>query len=170
MKEAYSLEQLRSLMRVTEKESVACPGLELGLPKGAITEISGAGKTEFVIQFLASHRHLRVAWIEEALSVFPFGFLQRDIDLEKVLFIEAGQSLVWSALQALKAQVFPVLVLYAEDIDLRNLRRIQVLSERSGAVVIWLTPKVHSHWPTHLRLQTHKTPEGVEAHILKQRF
>lgn len=167
---AYSFEELKSLMRVTEKESVTCPGLESGLPKGAITEISGVGKTEFVSQFLAQHKDLKVAWIEESFSVFPVGFLQRGLNLENVLFIEAGESLVWSTLQVLKAQIFPVVVIYAEEMNLKNLRRVQVMSERAGSVVIWLTTKVQGHWPIHLRLQTERTPEGIEAHILKQRF
>lgn len=157
-------------MRVTEKESVTCPGLEHGLPKGAITEISGVGKTEFVSQFLAEHKDQRVAWIEESFSVFPVAFLQRGLDLEKILFIEAGESLVWSTLQVLKSQIFPIVVIYAEEINLKNLRRVQVMSERAGSIVIWLTTKVQGHWPIHLRLQTERTPDGIEAHILKQRF
>jgi hypothetical protein len=36
-----------------------------GIPKGAITEISGFGKTEFVVQILSEHPVVRVAWIEK---------------------------------------------------------------------------------------------------------
>src|SRR4051812_41640161 len=48
-----------------EPESYAFDGLEGGLPKGALVEISGAhggGKTEVVLRFLAQNPGARVAW------------------------------------------------------------------------------------------------------------
>src|SRR5690606_14451470 len=119
-----SLEKLKELFqRQTRREVLSCSLLPSGLPKGAITEVSGFGKTELVTRFLAEHEEIRVAWIEETFSVFPFAFQQRRVDLKRVLFVEAGEDLTWAALQILKSQIFGIVVLYAETLSLTHLRR-----------------------------------------------
>lgn len=71
---ALSLVELRSLLSFTShREFLPLIAFQAaGIPKGAITEISGVGKTEFVTQILGEHSDLRVAWVEKDLSISPF--------------------------------------------------------------------------------------------------
>lgn len=156
MSKALSLEELKRLLQVKEKENLSCSLLESGIPKGVITEITGTGKTEFVLAFLREHPTLRVAWIEENFSVYPFGFMQRNVSLDRILFVESGTSdTLWSVLQVLKSQIFSVVVVYAENLDLMALRKIQLASEKSGSATLWLTAKSRALWPVrrHVRIR-----------------
>lgn len=151
---ALSLEELRSLVGVkTQKESFDFSLLHEGVPKGAITEVIGSGKTEFVLALLAEQAETKVAWIEESFSVYPFGFLQRNVQLGRVLFVESGAETCWSALQVLKAQVFQIVVLYSESLGLNELRKIQLAAEKSQVAVLWLTAESRGLWPVSLQVK-----------------
>ena len=165
-----ALEKLKSLVSAkTERECVPFSLLERGLPRGAITEISGHGKTEVVLQFLRENPGLGVAWVEKTFSAHPFGFLQKEIDLARVLFMEGGRELDWCVYQALRAQVFQAVVVYCDRLDLKALRRIQLQSEKSLACTLWLTSEPQNAWPVHLRIHVERTDGGLNATVLKQR-
>ena len=164
------LAQLKQLVDTrTEKSTVAFSLLPSGLPQGAITEISGHGKTEFVLQFLREQPDLGVAWIEKNFSAYPFGFLQQQINLDRVLFMEGQREIDWCIYQALRAQVFQVVVVYCDQLDLKSLRRIQLQSEKSLACTLWLTDEPKQAWPVHLRIRIERSPDGPQPTILKQR-
>jgi hypothetical protein len=167
---ALSLEDLKALVQVrTPRESLPFSMLPGGIPKGAITEISGPGKTEAVLRFLGEHEGLKVAWVEDQFSVFPLGFIQNRIALKRVLFMEAGAQIHWVALQALKAQIFPVVVVYTDQSDVKSLRRLQLAAEKSQATTILLSPTAGSYWPVSLQLQVQRSGEDIEIQILKRR-
>lgn len=148
------LEMLKTVVNTRMvQEVLPCSFLSSGLPRGGITEISGWGKTELTVQFIAEHPQARVAWIEDCFSLFPSSFLQRQIDLERVLFVQAKDQLSWSVLQILKAQIFTIVVICGESLVLKEIRRMQLAAERAGAVVIWLTRQSKSFYPIRLRLQ-----------------
>src|ERR1700737_2534231 len=84
--------------------------LEEGIPKGALTEISGPGKTEFLVRFLSEHPSLKVAWVEDQISVYPYAIFQRKAYLQRILFAEAGSNSLWALMQILRSQVFGVIV------------------------------------------------------------
>ncbi len=178
-KAALSLDELKSLVGIkAPKETFDFSLLHEGVPKGAITEVIGNGKTEFALALLAEHPETRVAWIEESLSVYPFGFLQRNVQLGRVLFVESGTETCWSALQVLKAQVFQIVVLYSESLGLSHLRKIQLAAEKSQAAVLWLTPESRALWPVSLQVQVSRnvsyTPgdeaEGLTGQVLRRRY
>lgn len=141
-----------------------------GIPKGAITEISGVGKTEFVVQLLVEHPAERVAWIEKKFSIFPFALRQRHLNLQRILFVESGSETEWVILQILKAQIFKIVIFYVDDFEITSLRRIQLATEKSGVVAIWLTERPHQHWPISLQLAMNKQERGLEPNILKQKL
>ncbi len=168
---ALSIAQLREMIGTkTSKEFFAFASLTNGLPKGAITEISGAGKTEFVLQFLKEQTELKIAWIESQLSIFPFAFEQRGVSLERVLFVEGGEQSNWVALQVLKSQAFQVVVLYEEECELKTLRRMQIAAEKSAASLIWLTSKPQDAWPVGLQIKVTKRNGEIRPNILRERF
>ena len=108
------IEDLRELCRKTtrsEKEKYEfslCPG---GLPRGVLIELAGFGKTEVLIQFLKENPKLRVAWIEESLTIYPSAVAQRSVALSRVLFIEAHAEIFWATYQVLRSNLFDCVVL-----------------------------------------------------------
>jgi hypothetical protein len=168
---ALSLNELRSLLSLhSQREFLPLNCFQAaGIPKGAITEISGFGKTDFVAQIMQEHKGVRIAWVEENFSIFPFAFWQRDLDLHRILFIESGKQTEWVILQILKAQIFKIVVFYVENFELTALRRIQLASEKANVVSLWLTDKPHSLWPVSLQLQIVRNQYGTAPIILKQR-
>jgi hypothetical protein len=164
------IEKLRSLVGTkTERELIPFSLLSHGIPKGAITEISGKGKTEFVLQFLKENPEIRVAWIERNFSAYPFGFLQREVSLDRFLFIEGERDLDWCVYQALRTSVFQAVIVYSEHMELNSLRRIQLQSEKALSATLWLTNEPKDAWPVHLRIAIEKENEEICATILKQR-
>jgi len=169
-----TLDELRSLLHTKiRKEAVGFSLLPSGIPKGAITSISGVGKTEFVLQLLSEQPDLKVAWIEDSFSIFPFGFVQRKIKLDRILFVDAGKDLFWATLEALRSQTFTVVVFYGETSDLSLLRRVQLETEKSNAMTLWLSPEPPALWPVSLQLQVQKRRNGLinslEVQILKSK-
>ena len=171
LKEALSLTELRELLQKTQptREWLKCSGVDRGLPKGAITEISGCGKTELVVRLLGENPGLRAAWVEQKFSIFPFAFLQRAVDLERILFVEGGVETEWSLLQILKSQAFPVVVAYLEKTDVRTLRRWQLTAEKSGAALVWLTQKPQSLWPVSLQIRVERSEADLHVQVLKRK-
>ncbi len=171
MKAVPTLDELRALVQTKiRKESLSSSYLQSGIPMGAITEISGAGKTEFTLKFLAEHPELKVAWVEKSFSAYPIGFLQRHVSLSQMFFVESAEQTNWVLLQVLRAQIFSVVVVYSDDIDLKTLRRIQIASEKAQTATIWLSMKQSSSWPVCLQVNVHRADEQLHAIVSKQRF
>src|SRR6185369_6840950 len=129
-----------------------------GLPKGGfigISGVSGAGKTELVLKFLAANPGVAVAWIEESFTVYPCSFPQHGVGLDRVLFIETkngnrmisdseteSASPLWVVHQVIKSQVFGVVVLSTMPAaDSVTWRRLQLASEKNECSIILLTEK-----------------------------
>lgn len=168
---ALTFSQLKALIGVkTERDVYAFVSGPEGLPKGAITEIFGVGKTEFVLKFLAEQSEVRVAWVEENFSVYPFGFLQRQVDLGRLLFVESGSETSWCVLQVLKAQVFGVVVVYSENLSLSELRKIQLASEKSQSAVLWLTSRAKELWPVSLQIKVQREDHQIKAQVTRRRY
>ncbi|MCM2276657.1 MAG: hypothetical protein NDJ89_01105 [Oligoflexia bacterium] len=146
--------------------------LSTQVERGALSELSGPrgeGKTLAALHYLAGSPG-RIAWIERALTIYPCALAQRDVALERVLFVEAGapEGLLWAAQQVLASQVFGsvVLDLGAPLEDAVCLRRLQLAAEKSQAAVLLLSERAtRESWP--LRFQARV--EGHEIRILKSR-
>ena len=167
MREALNLEQLKALLhKPTQRDYLPCPLVLNGIPRGAISEISGNGKTQFVANLLIENPELKVAWIEDQFSVNPFGLQQRKVKPHRIIYVEAGHQTEWAAIQALRAQVFHIVVLYAEFQNIRTLRRIQLASEKANAATLWLTPQPQVFWTSTVQLKVSKGNKKNELDIL----
>src|SRR4051812_17129647 len=65
--------------------------LQGGFAKGSLVEIAGSpgsGKTEVVLKLLAENPELRVAWVEEGMTVYPCAFPQHHVELKRILFVD----------------------------------------------------------------------------------
>lgn len=164
------IEKLRQLVAPpVARETFTFCLLPEGIPIGAITEVSGRGKTEFIVKFLAEHPEFTVAWIEKSFSVYPFSFLQQNIDLKKILFLEGASEIEWCIYQSLRSQAFDVVVSYCEDISLRSLRRIQLQAEKSRSAFLWLTDGPKNSWPVYQRVAVSREAGTLLPVILKMR-
>lgn len=172
MKALKFLELKELLQQRVQLQTLACSLVESGIPLGAITEISGPGKTQLVLRFLAEHPQLTVAWLEESFSICPFSFLQNQVSLSRVLFVDAGESLEWAALQALRSQCFAVLVMYTQELDLQSARRIQLAAEKANAAVIWLSSRPQELWTSKLEITTRREylDGNLQVHIRRKKF
>lgn len=153
------LEELRARLGVfdthLQRASLPFSRLASGLPRGALVELTGAGKTSVAAQFLAENPGLRAAWVESRFSLLPSAFPQRSVQLEKIFFVEGGTHSAWAAATILRAQLFPVLVYHAPYGEERELRRFQLLAERSNTTMLLLgqKPLEQRAWPIRLSLE-----------------
>lgn len=176
-----SLARLRALPGVlpsvpAPRESLPFTGLKGGIPRGAVIEVCGphgSGKTEFVLKFLAENPKLRVAWIEDQLSVYPMALPQYGVGLDRVLFVDAGKELLWTAHQILRSRIFKVVVISCAEAKLDGhdgaieLRRLQLSAEQTGSTLVLLSeePTREGAWPISLQVKVQRP----QLHILKNR-
>jgi hypothetical protein len=135
--------------------------LSEGLPLGSLVEVKGPGKTELTAQFLKEHPELRVAWVEPKLTLNPFALLQREIKLEQILFIEAPKEGRWALQQVLQSQCFQVIVVSGFEFDFRQLRRFQMLNERTQGHFFILTEEFHSSWVPQLQIEVQRKTDRI---------
>lgn len=134
-----------SLAAQLKKETLPFSRIDGGLEKGKITEWVGplgCGKSELVLQFLKENPETRCAWIEEEFTALPSSFPKQGTGLERFLFIETGhiktEDLGWSAAQVLRSGIFQVVVIHSNRLSAIDLRRIQLLAEKSQSCVLVL--------------------------------
>jgi hypothetical protein len=136
-----------------------------GLPQGAVIEVKGFGKTEFVVQFLKEHlqenpQH-RVAWLEKQITLNPFALLQRGLKLEQILFVEASRDGLWALQQVLNSQCFQTIVVTGFSFDFRELRRFQMLNERSQGHFFILNDEFHESWVPQMQIEVQRKTDSV---------
>lgn len=137
------------------EERFVSSSLWCGIPKGAITEIIGTAKIEWILSFLRENPDIKVLWIEEKFLLNPPSIYQRGIDLNRFLFVECGPELYETVRKALQFQVFGCIILPSAFSDLRILKAVQLLSERSHSSVILLADKLQSSWPISVQFEVH---------------
>jgi len=122
----------------------------------------GSGKTELMIRFFSENPGLKVAWIEEEFSFYPYFWEQSGLDLKKVCFLESGTHWSWCARQALNSGIFDCLVLGGGTRDALELRRLQLLAEKSKCPVFLLSnePTQAGAWPIQMQFSVQRMFDG----------
>ena len=115
---------------------------------------AGSGKTELLLAFLAEHPELRAAWIEDHFTIYPCALPQQGVQLDRILFVTGLSDSLWAAHQALRSQLFGVVILSALLKGKTDLRRLQLSAEQANASVVLLTetPTVQGAWPISLQI------------------
>lgn len=149
----------------TQKETLPYSWLPGGLPRGALVELAGPGKTEFAARMLAEHPELAAAWVEESLSLFPPALAQRQVNLETLLLVEGGSQSAWAAGALLRSGLFAFLLYEGPSTEERELRRFQLLAERSRCTMVLLRESLCRAWPISLSLQA----QGGELRVERRR-
>jgi hypothetical protein len=130
---------------LVQREVRASAFVRGGIARGAVTEfhgVSGSGKTELAVQILAEHPEEPVAWIEGGESFFPAALPFYQINMERLLFVQAGDDVEWAALQVLKSGLFPIVIVSFHSLK-APLRRLQVCAEHIKATVLLLGQEPH---------------------------
>ena len=164
--------ELRKLphLQTTEKvEAFPCEQIFGGIPKSRITEISGplgSGKTSFALDLLKENTQTRSAWIEKEVTAYPEAFLQKDIYLERVLFVNVQKQALWSVYQALYSQIFDFVIFSTQHLNLPDLKRLRMATEKSPSALLLITPSPHKEaWPITLQIEA----KNSELTVLKRR-
>ncbi len=163
--------QIGALQRSSIKESFPWSLVPCGVPRGAITEIAGSGKTGLVMQLLAENLQIKAAWVESVFSLYPCAILQRKIALNRLLFNEAKQDVPWVILQLLRSQLFQTVIVDVACPDIRTLRRWQLATEKANCGLILLSNSLQSAWPikTQIHVQYENTHNHLSVTVVKQR-
>ena len=123
------------------------------LPRGAITEVVGSGKTEFMVEFLQKNSSLRAVWIEQELTINPVAIAQRGVNIERILFVQAEKDFVWGIEESVRSGIFPIVLatnVYPEE---KPLRRLQLNAEKAKCALVFLNDFPSGMWPISLSLK-----------------
>jgi hypothetical protein len=123
-----------------------------GLARGGLAHVDGPARTEAVLRLLTEHPGLRAAWVEQRLTAYPPGFVQRGVDLACLLFVEGGGQFPWAVTELVRSQVFGLVTVASPLPDGMALRRLQLAAERSACAVLLAAPLPAEAWPVRMRL------------------
>lgn len=149
------------------RESWSAPGLPDGVPKGAVVEILGSQKFEWVIEFLKQNPELKIFWAEKTQSVLPTALSQRGLDLGRVSFGVLGDDCFVSLRKIIQSQVYEVILAPNLFKELKMFRAFQLLTEKSNNTLFLAGGKSPcTAWPIALQLEITKN----HVDILKQKY
>ena len=172
VEERVSIERLRALIGKTEgvrkKETLISTDLSSGLPRGALIEVTGDARTEWVVRLLSENPTADVAWVEDQLSIFPPAIQQRKMKLERIIFFETQGELNSTICTLLRSQIFTSIVIQGDIHDQKTLRRYQLLAEKSNSTLILISKKQSSSWCISIQVEvTHQKDSVPQLRILK---
>lgn len=155
-----------------EKEYLSAPQMDSNIiPKGAVVELLGNYKIEWLVQFMAQHNDVKTFWAEKEQSILPTALHQRGVNLSQVTFAILGQNLVQPLRRAIQSQVFSILIAPSLFTEIKVLQALQFFTEKSNCTLFLLGKDQPSNaWPIFLQLQIEKgTDQDFEIEVLKQR-
>ncbi|MGB8692930.1 MAG: translesion DNA synthesis-associated protein ImuA, partial [Steroidobacteraceae bacterium] len=150
-----------------------------GWPVGAITElmpeVTGIGELSLLMPALAqlcrAGRH--IAWIAPPCLPYPPALIRHGIVLEQLLWIQtrAARSALWAAEQALRCPAIGAVLAWPDNVDDRQLRRLQLAAESGGGCgLLYRAPHcAQQHSPAALRLLLRADTAGLHITIHKAR-
>jgi hypothetical protein len=154
---ALSREELIAIVERTQKtlsrERLPSSSYAAGLPRAALTELTGTAKVEWLIGFFNENPTLKILWLEENFTLLPTSLLQLGVSPNRIVYVEAKKELVKHLRKALKCQVFDCLVAPSIFEEERVLKALQLLSERANAATILLAKEHRKAWPISVQLE-----------------
>lgn len=179
------LEKLRSIPGIIKNPAPAREALfweqaNVSIPRGTLNEVSGvngSGKTESILRLLGKNQGKigKTAWIEDLFTAYPVSFIQHEIHLDEIFFIESGSESLWTAHQILRSQLFGLVILKFHEWTLEKkdplveLRRLQLSAEQSQSYVFLLTEvprQTKFSWP--ITTQIYLNPKTRIPEVFKE--
>lgn len=156
--------ELRELIAQKEgrhtRERYPSSTLSCGVPKGAITEITGTAKDEWVVNFLIENPSVKVFWAETKFSLNPVALHQMGLSPSRLIFGDCGDDIFSSVRMALRSQAFECVVSPNVYLEEKMLKALQLLAEKSNASVLLLTEELKSAWPISLQFKVDRGFKG----------
>ena len=154
-----------------ERDAWAAPTLPDGVPKGAVVEIYGPKKYEWLILFLKQHPEIKIFWAENTQQVLPTALVQRGLDLKQITFGILGNNSFVSLRKIIQSQVYEVVIAPNNFTELRVFRAFQLITEKSNNTLFLTAKKPSIAWPISLQLDiTQNRKKEIQIDILKQRY
>jgi hypothetical protein len=136
--------------------------LTRGIPRGALIELTGDGKNEWIAHFLSEKKEVKVFWIEDKPTLLPTGLIQRGVSDQSLCIAQAADNLFKAVRIAMRSQVFACFVLPAVFTEERELKTLQLLTEKANASTFLIAKEKSSFWPISVQLEI-KTGHGNTA-------
>ena len=152
------------------KEFFRADDLPLGIPRGALVEVSGNLKTEWLIRFLRQNEKLQAFWMEKEQTILPTAIQQRGVGLDRVVFGEVSD--LYPALRrVVQSQLFEVVIVPSAFEELRVLKALQLLAEKANTTVFLVAKKPQPAWPISVQLEVNASPagDGLQVSVLKHK-
>lgn len=167
-----TIAELRELIGATKPDDRprhACSLYPEGFAVGSFVELTGSQRTEFTAQFLSENPELKVAWVEESITINPYALKQKGVCLDHILFIEGKKDLAWCLNQVLGSGCFQIVVTENSRFQEKDLRRFQLLSEKAQNHFFLLSANPTPSWVPHLQLKTRKIDNQWSVQALRKR-
>ena len=167
-----SLAELRELMGASAMQARPrhyCSLYPDGFSVGSLVELTGTGKTEFTALFLKENPQLKTAWVEESITINPYALKQRGVNLDSLFFVEGGKETLWSLNQVLSSGCFQVIVCENTRFTEKDLRRFQLLSEKTQNHFFLLSKESSASWVPQIQLKVSKYDKQWDVHTLRKR-
>ncbi|MEK6750324.1 MAG: translesion DNA synthesis-associated protein ImuA [Pseudomonadota bacterium] len=114
-----------------------------------------------------------LAWVAPPHIPYAPALAAQGLELSRVLLVHPRRALdgLWVAEQALRSNTCSAVLLWAQDIDTRQVRKLQLAMEAQGGMGIIFRPASAAAQasPATLRVHVAATPGGAEINILKCR-
>ncbi|MGZ3691940.1 MAG: hypothetical protein ACXVAX_10580 [Pseudobdellovibrio sp.] len=153
------------------RESFSAPEVGDGLPKGAITELIGPKKFEWISSLLKQHPEIKVFWAEPVQKVLPTALRQRGVDLERITFATLGDDLFVPLRKVIQSGVYEIVIAPNIFKELKMIRAFQLLTEKSNvSLILTAQNKLSDAWPISLQLDVRGSNQNFEIEVVKQKY
>lgn len=150
-----------------------------GWPVGALIELlptcEGIGELRLSLPALKAlnDANRQIVFVRPPHTPYPPALLRAQLSLQNILWVSAGsdEDARWAAEQTLRAGAAGAVLLWSDNSDDRNLRRLQLAAETGKALAfLYRAPRAHSlPSPAALRLLLQPAADGVQVEIIKAR-
>lgn len=146
------------------KEFFRADDVPMGIPRGALVEVSGPLKTEWVIRFLRNNEKVQTFWMEKEQTILPTAIQQRGVGLDRVVFAEVDD--LYPALRrVVQSQLFEIVVVPSAFEELRVLKALQLLAEKAHTTVFLLAKKFQPAWPISVQFEVSGAPKAASLDV-----
>jgi hypothetical protein len=151
------IQNLRALIGekegIEKKEFLFSSSFNQGVPRGSIIELSGYSSTSWIVQFLKENKGLKIFWLEEKQRVFPTAMSQRGVSLSRIVFGVIEKELFPTIRKVIQSQAFEVVIAPSSFKELKILKALQLLTEKSNTILFLLTKEHRIAWPISMQLE-----------------
>ncbi|MCM0607010.1 MAG: hypothetical protein KA715_13045 [Xanthomonadaceae bacterium] len=100
-----------------EPELYLGPRLFEGVPVGSVVGVSGDGGREWILEFIKMNENCDAAWLEDVMDVLPTALKSRNLNLDRISFLESNENWNQALGHVLRSDHFDLIVLPLEWVN-----------------------------------------------------